>query len=138
MAASALELGLITLFDWGCPGAGIPMASIQKKRFEKPDETSTPPKTKSEVVRMGGLSLTKTVFMPGWRWSNDIKPIAGTNTCQKHHVGYCLSGRIAAKLEDGSMMEFVAGDVFDIPPGHDGWVVGNEPVVFLEFGCPGT
>jgi hypothetical protein len=114
------------------------MASFQKKRFEKPDEMTSPPKTKVEVVRMSGLTLTRQTFMPGWKWSNDIKPIAGTNTCQMHHIGYCLSGHLAGKLDDGSTMEFGPGDIVDIPPGHEGWVVGNEPVVFLEFECPAT
>jgi len=112
------------------------MASIQKKRFEKPDETSSPPNAKVEVVRMSGLILTKTTLMPGWKWSKDIRPIAGTNSCQKHNIGYCLSGHFAAKLDNGEQMEFGPGDVFDIPPGHDGWVIGKEPAVFLEFGCP--
>ena len=112
------------------------MASFQKKRFEKPDETTSPPKTKVDVVRMSDLTLTRLTYMPGWKWSNDIRPIAGTNTCQKHHFGYCLSGHIAGKLDNGSKMEFGPGDVVDIPPGHDAWVIGNEPVVLLEFGCP--
>ena len=115
---------------------GIEMAAFQKKRFEKPDEMTSPPRTKVEVVRMNDLTLTRTTYMPGWKWSIDIKPIVGTNSCQKHHVGYCLSGHIAGKLDDGSTWEVGPGDILDIPPGHDGWVVGNEPVVLLEFGCP--
>ena len=112
------------------------MASLQKKRFEKPDEVTSPPKTKFEVVRVSDVALTRSTFMPGWKWSNDIKPIAGTNACQKHHIGYMQSGRIAAKLDNGSQMEFGPGDVVDIPPGHDGWVIGKEPAVLIEFGCP--
>jgi hypothetical protein len=112
------------------------MASFQKKRFEKPDETTSHPKTKVEVVRMSDLTLTRITYMPGWKWSIDIKPIAGTKSCQKRHLGYCLSGHLAGKLDDGSKWEFEPGDVIDIPPGHDGWVVGNEPAVLLEFGCP--
>ena len=110
------------------------MASFQKKRFEKPDETSSPPKAKVEVVKMSDLTLTRTTYMPGWKWSNDIRPIVGTSSCQKHHVGYCLSGHIAGKLDDGTEWEAGPGDIIDVPPGHDGWVVGNEPVVLLEFG----
>lgn len=112
------------------------MASFQKKRFEKPDETISPPKSKVEVVRVSGVTLTRATYQPGWKWSNDIKPIAGTSSCQRHHIGYCLSGHIAGKLDDGSEWEAGPGDIIDVPPGHDGWVVGNEPVVLLEFGSP--
>lgn len=115
---------------------GIEMAAFQKKRFEKPDETTSPPKAKVEIVRMSDLTLARSTYMPGWKWSIDIKPIAGTNSCQKRHVGYCLSGHLAGKLDNGSKWEFGPGDVVDIPPGHDGWVVGNEPAVLLEFVCP--
>src|SRR5512136_1413314 len=109
------------------------MAAFQKKRFEKPDEKSSPPKAKVEVVRVSDLTLTRITYMPGWKWSIDIKPIVGTNSCQKHHVGYCLSGHIAGKLDNGSTWEVGPGDILDIPSGHDGWVIGNEPVVLLEF-----
>jgi hypothetical protein len=112
------------------------MASFQKKRFEKPDETNSPPKVKIDLVKMSGLSLTKATYMPGWKWSNDIKPIVGTSSCQGHHIGYCLSGHMAGELDDGSGWEFGPGDVFDIPPGHDGWVVGSEPAIILEFSPP--
>lgn len=112
------------------------MAAFQKKRFEKPDEMTSPPRTKVEVVRMSELALTRTTYMPGWKWSIDIKPIAGTSSCQKRHFGYCLSGHLAGKLDNGSTWEFGPGDIVDVPPGHDGWVVGNEPAVLLEFGCP--
>jgi hypothetical protein len=112
------------------------MATFQKKRFEKPDQMTSPPKAKVEVVKISDLSLTRTTYMPGWKWSNDIKPIVGTSSCQKHHVGYCLSGHLAGKLDNGSGWEVGPGDILDIPAGHDGWVVGNEPCVLLEFGCP--
>ncbi len=112
------------------------MASFQKKRFEKPDETTSPPKSKVEIVRVSDFTLTRITYMPGWKWSNDIRPIAGTNSCQKHHVGYCLSGHIAGKLDDGSNWEIASGDVFDIPPGHDAWVIGNEPTVLMQIESP--
>jgi hypothetical protein len=112
------------------------MASVQKKRFEEPDETSTPPRSKVETVRIGGMTLTKITYAPGWKWSTDIRPIVGTNSCQKHHVGFCMAGRLEGKLDDGTKWELAAGDVFDIPPGHDGWVVGSEPVVLLQMDNP--
>jgi len=114
------------------------MASFQKKRFEKPDETTSPPHAKVEVVKISDLSLARTTYAPGWKWSKDIKPIVGTSSCQKHHVGYCLSGHIAGTLDNGSKWEVGPGDVFDIPAGHDGWVVGNEPAVLLELGGQAT
>ena len=111
------------------------MAVFQKKRFEKPDQTTSPPNAKVDVAKVSELTLTRTTFMPGWKWSTDMKPIAGTNSCQRHHLGYCLSGHMAGKLDDGTNWEIEAGDVIDIPPGHDGWVVGNEPAVLLEYAC---
>lgn len=112
------------------------MASFKKRRFEKPDQVTSPPKAKVEAVKIGDLTLTRTTYMPGWKWSIDIKPIVGTSSCQKHHIGYCLSGRIAGKLDDGSGWEAGPGDIIDLPAGHDGWVVGNEPCVLIEVGCP--
>jgi len=114
------------------------MASFQKKRFEKPDETKSLPKARVDVARVSDLTLTRTTYMPGWKWSSDMKSIAGTNSCQKHHVGYCLSGHMAGRLDNGSTWEIGPGDVIDIPPGHDGWVIGDEPAVLLEYGCPAT
>lgn len=112
------------------------MADFEKKRFEKPDETKTPPKVKVDVVRVGDIALTRTTYMPGWKWSNDMKPIVGKNSCQVHHLFYCLSGHMAGKLDSGRQWEFGPGDVISIPPGHDGWAVGNEPAVVLDFGSP--
>ena len=72
-------------------------------------------------------------FEPGWRWSEHIKPLVGTESCQTHHLGYLISGRIGARMEDGTEMEFGPGDVYEIPPGHDGWVIGDEPTVGFEI-----
>ncbi len=112
------------------------MARLQKKSFAAPDEKSATPRSKMDMVKFGGLSLSKITFEPGWKWSVNASPIAGTKSCQKHHFAYCLSGRMGIRLDDGSTMEFGVGDVVDIPPGHDGWVLGDEPVVLLEFGIP--
>ena len=73
-------------------------------------------------------------FEPGWRWSQDVKPIAGTDSCQVHHIGYCLSGRMRIALDDGTEAEVGPGDFYEFPPGHDGWVVGDEACVMLDFG----
>src|SRR6185436_21093933 len=70
---------------------------------------------------------------PGWRWSNDVKPIVGTVTCQHRHVGYCIGGHLHVAMPDGTTMDILAGDAYEIPPGHDGWVVGDQPWVSVEF-----
>jgi uncharacterized protein YjlB len=107
---------------------------MQKKSFETPDELKSPfPRTTFQVVNLGGMSFNKETLQPGWRWSVDVKPTAKTDSCQKHHVKVFLSGRQGIRLEDGTEMEFGPGDVAIIPPGHDAWVVGNEPNVLLEL-----
>jgi hypothetical protein len=109
------------------------MSSIDSKRFEQPDETRTPPKTRIDVVHVGGTEVGRFTFEPGWKWSECIKPVAGTESCQNDHVGYVESGTLAVVHEDGSEAELVVGDAYRIPPGHDAWVVGDETVVLLEF-----
>ena len=73
-------------------------------------------------------------FEPGWKWSNDVKPIAGTENCQVGHIGYCLSGRMSVRMEDGTVIELTPGTVFHIPPGHDASTEGDEGCVLLDFG----
>jgi mannose-6-phosphate isomerase-like protein (cupin superfamily) len=109
------------------------MASLQKKNLSSPDETRTFDKGKIEVVNVGDFKFGRSTFQPGWKWSTSVKPIVKTSSCQVHHVGYVMSGRLETVMDDGKKITFGPGDAFDIPPGHDGWVVGNEPVVFLDF-----
>jgi mannose-6-phosphate isomerase-like protein (cupin superfamily) len=97
-------------------------------------ETRQFPKGKVEVVSFGDNTVGRATFEPGWRWSEHVKPIAGTDSCQAHHVGYIVSGRMAIKMDDGTEFEMGPGDAYDIPPGHDGWVVGNEPYVGIDVG----
>jgi len=106
----------------------------EKKNFDVADETRTPSNAKIEVVKVGGKTVMKATFQPGWKWSKDIKPIAGGDACQMHHFGYQTSGRMHVVASDGTEMETGPGDVADIPPGHDAWIVGNEPVVLIDFG----
>lgn len=113
------------------------MAAFQKKNFEKPDETKSPPNARLDTLKMGDLTITRVTYKPGWKWSKDIKPIVGTSSCQMHHVAFCLSGRLAGVLDDGTRWESGPGDMIDVPPGHDGWVVGEEPAVLMEIGFPG-
>jgi mannose-6-phosphate isomerase-like protein (cupin superfamily) len=110
------------------------MAKLRKKSFDKPDEKGTPPKVRADTVKVGDFKLTRITYEPGWRWSTDMKPIAGTKSCQKHHILYSISGRMAVILDDGTKMEFGEGDIVEVPSGHDGWVIGKEPAVVLEFG----
>jgi mannose-6-phosphate isomerase-like protein (cupin superfamily) len=103
------------------------------KSFDSPDETREFPKAKMDVVRLATHSVARGTLEPGWKWSESIKPIVGTESCQKHHVGYVVSGRGHVVLDDGTEFEYGSGNAYDIPPGHDAWVVGNEPLVVLEF-----
>ena len=106
---------------------------MEVKSFNKPDEVRTPPKTKIEVVKVGDSTMMRATFEPGWKWSECVKPIAGTNSCQAPHVNYVISGRMKVVMDDGTEMEMGAGDAADIPPGHDAWVIGNEPCVAIDF-----
>ena len=104
-----------------------------KKSVKKPDETRIFPKGKLEVVSVSGFTIGRGTYQPGWRWSKSVKPIVKTKTCQVHHVGYVVSGRFAGVMEDGSKWEVDPGDVVDLPPGYDAWVVGKTPFVFVDF-----
>ena len=109
------------------------MAGVESRDFESPDETRTPDKTRVDVVRIGATSAARFAFEPGWRWSECVKPVAGTESCQARHVGVAQSGRIGVKHEDGTEVEIGPGDAYVIEPGHDAWVTSNEPVVGFEF-----
>ena len=109
------------------------MAGVEARDFDSPDETLAPDKTKMEIVRMGGTTVGRMQLEPGWRWSECIKPVVGGEACQKHHVGLLQSGTMRVAHEDGTEQEISAGQAYVIEPGHDAWVVGNEPVVGFEF-----
>ena len=114
------------------------MAGITSGSFDQPDETRTPDRTRIEVVRLGPMTVARITFQPGWRWSESIKPIVGTESCQARHVGTIASGRLHVVHEDGSEAEAGPGGVYVIEPGHDAWVVGDEPVVGFEFASAET
>ena len=114
------------------------MAGITSGSFDQPDETRTPDRTRIEVVRLGPMTAARITFQPGWRWSESIKPIVGTEWCQARHVGTIASGRLHVVHEDGSETEAGPGGVYVIEPGHDAWVVGDEPVVGFEFASAET
>ena len=109
------------------------MASVASRSFDSPDETRTPPNTRVEVVRLGGDTAARFTFQPGWRWSESVKPTVGTDSCQARHVGAILSGHLHIVHTDGTEADARAGDAYVVEPGHDAWVVGDEPVVALEF-----
>ncbi|MFN8176364.1 MAG: cupin domain-containing protein [bacterium] len=109
------------------------MNDTVKKNLGAPDETRPFPKGKIEVVKVGDLTFGKATFEPGWKWSECVKPIAGTNSCMVHHNGYVVSGRMVIKMDDGKQVELGPGDVFVCPPGHDAWIVGSEPCVAFDF-----
>lgn len=109
------------------------MSPIVKKNFDLPDETRPVPMGSVEVVNVGELQPMRTTFQPGWRWSESVKPIVQTESCQVHHLTYFLSGRLGVRMDDGTEVEFGLGDIGEIPEGHDAWVIGDEPVVGIDF-----
>jgi hypothetical protein len=109
------------------------MAGVEVRDFDSADETRTPDKTKVEVVRMGGATVARMRLEPGWRWSECIKPVVGGERCQAHHVGLMQSGTMRVAHDDGTEQEIGPGNAYVIEPGHDAWVVGDEPVVGFEF-----
>lgn len=109
------------------------MAGATKKSFDNPEETRTPPKTKVELVDLGTVTAARITFEPGWRWSECIKPVAGTDNCQARHVGAVSAGRIHVVHEDGTEFDVGPGDAYVIEPGHDAWIVGNEAFQAYEF-----
>jgi hypothetical protein len=109
------------------------MSGIRSGSFDSPDETHNPPKTTVEVVRLGPTTVARFTFEPGWRWSECIKPVVGTDSCQVRHVGLVRSGHLHVKHEDGSEKDILPGETYVIEPGHDGWVIGDEPFVSYEF-----
>ena len=103
------------------------------KKFEKPDEERKFEKGKLELVTLGGVTVGRASYEPGWKWSIHVGPTAGTPLCEVEHVGLVVKGKAAVKMRDGTEIVLKPGDLFYIKPGHDSWVVGNEPYVSLHF-----
>jgi quercetin dioxygenase-like cupin family protein len=110
----------------------VAVTRLEVKSHDSPDEIRRPAKTRIDVVRLEGFTIGRFTFEPGWRWSECIKPVVGTDTCQNSHVGYAVSGRIRIRMADGTEQIIQAGDSYTIPPGHDAWIEGDEPCVVLE------
>jgi quercetin dioxygenase-like cupin family protein len=109
------------------------MAGVQTLDFDSPDETRTPDKTRVDLVRIGNVTAGRFAFDPGWRWSECVKPVAGTESCQMRHVGVVQSGTLRVSHDDGSESDLRPGEAYVIEPGHDAWVVGDERFVAFEF-----
>ena len=107
--------------------------SLQQKHLDSPDETRTFENGKAQIVTLGDFTASRLTLEPGWRWSENVKPIAGTESCQVLHTGYQVSGRLHVRLDDGTEKEYGPGEAYVIPPGHDAWVVSDEPVTGVEF-----
>jgi hypothetical protein len=109
------------------------MDSLLAKSFDRPDEKRTPDKTEVDVVDLGSVKAARVILQPGWRWSECIKPVVGTESCQATHIGLATSGRLHVAHDDGTEAEVEPGFVYRVAPGHDAWVVGDEPFVGYEF-----
>jgi hypothetical protein len=106
---------------------------FESKSLNAPEEVRKFDKGKVELVNVAGAMVGRATFEPGWKWSACVKPVAKTNSCEAAHFGYQISGTMITRMDDGTEKTSKAGDVLNIPPGHDAWVVGNEPVVVIDF-----
>ena len=109
------------------------MAVAASKSLDSPDETRPIENGTVEVVNLGSGGVMRTTFQPGWRWSESVKPAAGTDSCQTHHFGYCISGHMHVVMDDGQELDVGPGDALEIPPGHDAWVVGDDAYVGIDI-----
>ena len=109
------------------------MAEVIRKSLHEPEQVVEFPNLRLELVTIGDVTVAHMVNQPGWRWSTDVRPKVGGEWCQVRHVGVIISGSLGVEFPDGSSVVFRPGDVFDIPPGHDGYTVGDEPIVQIEW-----
>ncbi len=110
----------------------IKVSRLETRSHDAPDERRTPNLTDVEIVRLHDCTIGRFRFQPGWRWSECIKPVAGTPSCQLSHMGHVVSGRLRIRLDDGSETSLEPGMSYTIPPGHDAWVEGDQPFVGIE------
>lgn len=112
------------------------MAGFESNDFSAPRETRSPSLTTVELVEVGGREVGRYTFEPGWRWSECIKPVTGTDSCQVEHLGYMVSGSMHLVHDDGTTGDMTPGAVYHVAPGHDAWVTSDEPAVLIEFADP--
>ena len=108
-------------------------AGIHKIDFSSPDEVRRPDKTTVEIIAIGNVNVARMTVQPGWVWSECIAPVAGTESCQANHIGVIVSGTVTCRHNDGTEVTYSGGDAYAIQPGHDAWVVGDQPAVAYEF-----
>ena len=107
---------------------------LQAKSFDVPDESfPVGSLARVEIIHLGETTAHRATFQPGFRWTEHVKPAVGTDLCEIPHTGYVVSGRIGVRMADGTERELAAGDAFAVPPGHDVWVIGDEPYVAVDF-----
>jgi hypothetical protein len=114
-------------------GGGEPTAKAELKHFAKPDEVRKFPKGKLELIKIGGATVGRATFEPGWRWATSVQPLVKTKSCEAPHFQYHVSGVLRVKMDDGSVFDCKPGDVSLLPSGHDAWVVGKTPAVVVDF-----
>jgi hypothetical protein len=106
--------------------------TLEAKNLDSPEDRGSFEHGELQVVQVGGTTISRAIFNPGWRWSTDVKPLAGTQSCQVSHTAYIISGRLGVRMDDGTEAELAAGDAHYVSPGHDAWVVGGEPCVVID------
>jgi hypothetical protein len=111
----------------------ISVAKLEVKGFGKPEETRKFENGKLDLVKIGGTTIGRVEFQPGWKWSKSIKPLVKTDSCEAQHFMYHLSGTLRIKMDDGTTKDVKAGEISFVPSGHDAWVLGKEPVVVVDF-----
>jgi len=109
------------------------MKRAERKSFGKPDEVRKFPKGKVELVKIGGAVIGRATLKPGWRWSTSVQPIVKTKSCRAPHFQYHAAGVLRIRMDDGKEFTCKPGDISSLPVGHDAWVVGNKPVVLVDF-----
>lgn len=107
--------------------------ALESKSFDDPDEMRRPPKTQVDVVNLGDTALGRFTFEPGWKWSETVKTVVHTESCQNNHLGFCIAGTLTVEMEDGTRTTIRVGDAYSIPAGHDAWVENDETFVGYEI-----
>jgi hypothetical protein len=110
--------------------------TLEAKNLDLPEDKRSFEHGEVLMVHVGDFTIGRAVLNPGWRWSTDVKPLAGTSSCELAHTGYVISGRMRVRMNDGTEAEFGTGDAHCVSPGHDAWVVGDEPCVVIDFTAP--